>query len=117
MTKMLVIDDNADARQMLRMILEFLGNEVDEAEEGMTGLAKITQNCPDIVLLDYSMPGMSGDEVAAKAKAICEDLPILFVTAHGNLIADKIKNLSHTDILAKPFTFDVLKHRITALLH
>lgn len=53
---------------MLRLLLEFMGNDVDEAEEGKVCLEKLSQYGPDILMLDYSMPGMNGAQVAEKPK-------------------------------------------------
>jgi CheY-like chemotaxis protein len=62
--KVLVVDDNVDAAEMLRALLEGLGHEVEAVHSGVEALAAAERFKPDVVLLDLGMPGMSGHEVA-----------------------------------------------------
>ena len=60
MTKVLVVDDEADAREFVRAILELEGWEVFEAEDGVAGMAMAKQENPDLIILDVQMPKQDG---------------------------------------------------------
>jgi len=66
--RVLVVDDNVDAADMLRALLEGLGHEVEAVHSGMEALAAAERFKPDVVLLDLGMPGMSGHEVASELR-------------------------------------------------
>jgi signal transduction histidine kinase len=67
--KILVVEDNADARWSLVLLLRLLQHEVFEAPDGLTGLDKLIELKPDVALIDIGLPGLSGYEVAARARA------------------------------------------------
>lgn len=117
MHKVLVIDDNPDVREILRLALEMRGYKVTDAEGGKPGLAALETDCPDIILLDYNMPDMNGVDVAKQARLVCGNIPIIFITAHSNVVATGITTMLKTDIVPKPFMLDTLSHRICAMLH
>ena len=66
--RILVVDDEDDIRDVLRITLEGEGYEVSEASNGEEGFKAILAHAPDLVLLDYKMPRMTGLEVCAKIK-------------------------------------------------
>jgi CheY-like chemotaxis protein len=80
----LLIEDNADARQSLRTLLEREGHRVDEAADGASGLARAEATEPDIVLIDIGLPSMDGYEVARRIRARRGATPILVaITGYG----------------------------------
>ena len=78
--RVLIIDDNDDAAQLLSMFVSVLGNTASVANSGASGLALATIFQPDIVFLDLGMPGMSGYEVAPKLRQIA-GLEKVYITA------------------------------------
>ncbi|MCC2959584.1 response regulator [Massilia sp. IC2-278] len=70
--RVLIIDDNADAAQLLAMFVAAYGHEAQVANDGPTGLRLAEAFCPEIVFLDLGMPGMSGYEVAAAMRSLPE---------------------------------------------
>ena len=111
--KILVIEDDADIREGVRILLECEGFLVDEAENGETGLRKLYEDI-SLVILDIMMPGMSGIRV-------CEEIrkksfvPILFLTAKAQE-SDKLLGLmaGGDDYLPKPFSYAELLGRVKA---
>lgn len=111
--KILVIEDDADIREGVRILLESEGFLVDEAENGETGLRKLYEDI-SLVILDIMMPGMSGIRV-------CEEIrkksfvPILFLTAKAQE-SDKLLGLmaGGDDYLSKPFSYAELLGRVKA---
>jgi CheY-like chemotaxis protein len=79
----LVVDDDASVRALLRDVLECEGHEVRTAEDGFTALRAVTSARPDCVLLDVMMPGMDGHEVLARLRAFAggASLPVIMLTA------------------------------------
>ena len=69
-SRILVIDDEAEIRRSVRMILEYEGYDVLEASSGPEGIALSEKESPDLVFLDVKMPGMDGLEVLQRIKAV-----------------------------------------------
>lgn len=104
----LIVDDDGDVRNMIKRALHELGYPAVEAEDGPTALALLDEHSPDLVILDYVMPGMDGAAVAREIAARDPDLPIIFSTGHGALRA--LRNAAGEDIpiLEKPFALSEL---------
>jgi two-component system chemotaxis response regulator CheY len=77
----LVIDDSAFSRRVLRQILEEAGHQVDEAKGGFEALERYSLKRPEVVLLDIIMDGMSGLEVLAKLREFDREARVLLATA------------------------------------
>jgi PAS domain S-box-containing protein len=100
----LIIDDDMDVRAFLSSALGSMGYSVAEADCGEAGLRQLGESRPDLVLLDYAMPGMHGADVARIAREREPDLPIVFVT--GYAVSDQLEAALGPDVpvLRKPFT-------------
>lgn len=83
MRKILVIDDELDARKILIRRLESSGYKVIEAADGMSGLNLAKQEMPDLILLDIMMPGLDGLKTyqALRKEAPTQQVPVIFITA------------------------------------
>src|SRR5579862_6757372 len=87
----LCIDDHWNGLIGRKMLLEKSGYEVLEASGGDDGLKLFRSRPVDAVVLDYQMPGMSGDVVAAKMKSINSQVPIMLLSAYGPLPPKKLR--------------------------
>ena len=113
--RVLVIDDDDDVRQFIAASLQEYGHDVISAGNGQDGIAKFFQASPDLVILDFLMPGMSGADVAAHILATKPDQPILFVSGYSE--TDAIRKVApHADILAKPFRAAALDEAVREAL-
>ncbi len=81
----LCVDDETIGLQVRRMLLERAGYRVITALDGQTGLALFATNPVQAVVLDFSMPGMNGGEVAISMRAAKPDVPILMLSAYTSL--------------------------------
>lgn len=115
----LIVEDEAPLVTMLRYNLERQGFRVDEAADGQEAITKIAEAKPDLVLLDWMLPAMSGIEVCRQIRRRpgTRDLPIIMVTARAEG-ADSVRGLNTgaDDYISKPFSIDLLLARIRALL-
>jgi two-component system phosphate regulon response regulator PhoB len=115
----LVVEDEASLAAMLRYNLEKQGFRVEEAVDGQEAIARITESPPDIVLLDWMLPAMSGIEVCRqiRRRPATRDLPVIMVTARSE-DQDAVRGLNTgaDDYITKPFSMDALLARIRALL-
>jgi CheY-like chemotaxis protein len=96
MGKIMLVEDAADTRDLIKTILEMAGHTVDYAVTGEEGITKIQTLRPDVILMDMSLPGrMSGLDVAyhLRADSAFDDTPILALTAHA-LIEDRRRSLA-----------------------
>ena len=101
-TRVLVIDDDAGVRGLLREFLESLGWAADEAPSGEEGLARLDRAAYDLVVTDLLMPGLSGWDVSEGVRRHDPTLPVLMVTGSAtNLDVDRARELGVT-ILHKP---------------
>jgi CheY-like chemotaxis protein len=83
--RVLVVEDNADARVGVQLLLEQLGYVVETAVDGTDGLAKLAQFHPDIALIDVGLPGMDGYELArvARSRPEMRDIRLVAITGYG----------------------------------
>lgn len=103
MPKVLIIDDEKSIRRSLREILEFEKFAVEEAEDGATGLSKITSEQYDLVLCDVKMPKLDGLELLHKLSKEPVDVPLIMMSGHGNIetAVEAVKKGAY-DFLTKP---------------
>ncbi len=117
--KILLVDDEPDIRDVLKITLECEGFEVYEAKDGVDGLEKVHKNSPDLVILDYKMPKMDGHEVCQilKKDILLRHMPIIMLTGKGET-QDKIKgiNAGADDYIVKPFDPQELVARIKMIM-
>ncbi|CAH2599979.1 Phosphate regulon transcriptional regulatory protein PhoB [Rhodovastum atsumiense] len=115
----LVVEDEAALATMLRYNLEKQGFRVDEAADGQEALTRISEAPPDLVLLDWMLPVMSGIEVCRQIRRRSEtrNLPVIMVTARTE-DQDAVRGLNTgaDDYITKPFNMDALLARMRALL-
>ena len=112
----LVIDDDPDVREFVAASLdEAPGFSVRSAADGRAGLAAFAADAPDVIVLDFVMPGMTGAEVAAKVLAERPAQPILFVSGYSE--TDAIRAIApDAPVLTKPFRPEMLLAAIRALV-
>lgn len=114
--RVLVIEDEERITDFLKRGLAYEGYMVDIAHDGPTGLGIARDRPPDLVVLDWMLPGMDGLEVCRRLRA-GSGVPILILTARGS-VQDRVQGLDAgaDDYLVKPFAFEELMARIRALL-
>jgi DNA-binding response OmpR family regulator len=117
MSKIMIVDDDANIRELVRVLLRNGGFEVCEAGDGRGALRIILDEAPDLAVIDLMMPNMDGYELCRNLRAYYPDLPVLMLTAKGELTA-KVKGFQAgaDDYLTKPFEGDELLLRVKALL-
>ena len=116
--KIMVVDDEPDILLTLSRMLEISGYSVIKASSGDDCLKKLNETKPDLVLLDIMMPEMSGWDVAAKIKEKPEwnNIPIIFLTAKGDVMSVGMGSLAAEDYIVKPFDIEDLKERVGKIL-
>jgi two-component system nitrogen regulation response regulator NtrX len=101
--RILVIDDEAEIRRSVRMILEYEGYDVLEASSGPEGVALAERETPDMVFLDIKMPGMDGLEALQRIKAASDALPVVIISGHGTVsTAVEATKAGAFDFIEKP---------------
>ncbi|MBH0061321.1 phosphate regulon transcriptional regulator PhoB [Pseudoalteromonas sp. NZS71] len=117
--KVLVVDDEAPIREMLIFVLEQNGFQAIEAEDYDSAIAAMVEPYPDMVLLDWMLPGGSGIQIAKKFKQNehTRQIPIIMLTARGEE-EDKVRGLEvgADDYVTKPFSPKELMARIKAVI-
>jgi len=114
--RILIIEDNRDLVELVKLHLESEGYEVDAALDGPEGLAAFAPGKWGLIILDWMLPGLSGLEVLRQVRAQDAQTPVLMLTARGEE-ADKVLGLELgcDDYMTKPFSVRELVARIKVL--
>ena len=117
--KILVVEDEAPIRDMLCFVLEQNGYQAVTAEDFDSAINALVEPYPDLVLLDWMLPGGSGIQIAKKMKQheLTRNIPIIMITARGEE-EDKVRGLEvgADDYVTKPFSPKELMARIKAVI-
>jgi two-component system phosphate regulon response regulator PhoB len=115
----LIVEDEPSIREMVRFALQRAEFRVAEAGDAQAARLQIAEAHPDLILMDWMLPGVSGVELARELKgaALTKDLPIIMVTARTEE-EDRVRglNIGCDDYVTKPFSFPELVARIKAVL-
>ena len=115
--KILLADDEKSIRKLIEHTVSKLGHEPISAENGEQALSLYDSTHPDLVILDIMMPHIDGFEICERIKAKQADIPVLFLSAKGDIVDKRIGfKTGGDDYLTKPFDPEELKLRIEALL-
>ena len=119
MKRILIVEDKATSRELLRTVLEQQGYAVEEARDGEEALRKISQHLPDLVLMDLHMPARNGFEVMEEIRKNprLQTLPVVAVTASA-MQGDREKALAagFTSYISKPVSLVQLRLEVSRLL-
>jgi signal transduction histidine kinase/CheY-like chemotaxis protein len=113
--KILVVEDDADVRRVIVECLGLIGYQVSEAANGTEGLAAISVARPDLLVVDYAMPDMTGAEVISKARAMIGDVPVILATGYADM-AEVERLAGKPTILRKPFDINSLGEAVAGAL-
>lgn len=119
MATILVVDDEPNIVLSLEFLMEQAGYSVTTAADGEQALSCVESTLPDLILLDISLPGISGFDVLEqlRAKASTHDLPIIMLTAHGREVErEKGMAMGADDYITKPFSTQALVEKVRQLL-
>ena len=116
-TRLLVVDDDRAVRESLRRALTLEGYDVELAEDGADGLARMAGITPDAVVLDVAMPTVDGIEMCRRLRKDGSTVPVLMLTARES-VTERVAGLDAgaDDYLVKPFALEELLARLRALL-
>ena len=120
--RVLVVEDNEINRTVARLLLEGWGVEVEEAEDGIAGVARVQEDAPyDLILMDIQMPGLNGVDATAAIRALPDpaqaNCPIVALTANAfRADCDRYLAAGMVDCLAKPFDEEEVYHTLVRVL-
>jgi len=110
--RILIVEDNADSREMLVLLLRRLGYEVAEAATGLAAIEQTRATRPDLIIMDLGLPGITGDEATARLKAdpSTRDIPVIVNTAFNKeaALVERAIAVGAAEILYKPTNLKVL---------
>ena len=114
----LIVEDYADSRLFLKLLLEMYGYEIIEARDGLEAIKIVRKSFPDLILMDIAMPVMDGLTATRKIRTIRRGnhIPIIAVTAHGKQFYQKAINAGCDDLIEKPVDFITLETKLAHYL-
>jgi CheY-like chemotaxis protein len=111
--QILVVDDEPDVCETIKMVLEHDGHKVQTASSGSEALVLLEQSKFDLVSTDFSMPGMKGDELAAAIKQRLPNQPVLMISGNGAIAKSSDNPLQGADlVISKPFLLEELRKAV-----
>ncbi|MDJ1175279.1 response regulator transcription factor [Roseofilum capinflatum] len=113
----LVIEDEAKLARFVELELQYEGYQVTLAGDGLTGLTRIRELQPDLVILDWMLPGLSGIDLCRRLRNTGTDVPVILLTAKDE-VGDRVAGLDSgaDDYLVKPFDIEELLARVRVQL-
>jgi CheY-like chemotaxis protein len=115
--RILVVDDEPFVCDAVKMMLAFDGHDVVTANDAKEALGTFDKDKFDLVITDFAMPGMKGDELAAAIKAKSPSQPVVMITAYAEMLQSSGKKLNGVDFLiSKPFLLEHLREAIATVL-
>jgi DNA-binding NtrC family response regulator len=115
--RILIVDDDPLNLDLLTQELTDMGHVIEKAQSGKEGLTKAQSFDPELILLDYQMPGMNGVEVLREIRKANKDLPVVMITAYGTIErAVETMKAGADDFITKPFDPDHLALVVTKAL-
>ena len=115
--RILVVDDEPFVCDAVKMMLAFDGHDVVTANDAKEALTVFDNDKFDLVITDFAMPGMKGDELAAAIKARAPRQPVVMITAYAEMLQSSGKKLPGVDFLvSKPFLLEHLREAIATVL-
>lgn len=113
--KILVVDDEPFVCDAVKMMLTFDGHSVETASSGKMALELFAPGKYDLVITDYAMPQMKGDELAVQIKSRAPDQPIVLITAYAEMLKASHGSLPGVDsVVSKPFLLDDFRSAIAS---
>jgi two-component system, cell cycle response regulator CpdR len=115
--RILVVDDESTVRETIQMLLKFDGHEVEMVDGGEAALALFEADQFDLIITDYSMQGMKGDQLAAEIRQRQPNQPIIMATAFADqfVVAGKL-SVEVDYVISKPFSVTELREAIIRVL-
>ncbi|MEJ8839577.1 response regulator [Ramlibacter sp. AN1133] len=111
----LVVEDDPDVRRVIVECLSLIGYKVTEAANGSEALASLAAARPDLMVVDYAMPDMTGAEVISESRKMVGDLPVILATGYADMAA--VERLAgRPRILRKPFDIAALGDAVSSVL-
>jgi CheY-like chemotaxis protein len=112
--RILVVDDEPFVCDAVKMMLNFDGHVVETASNGKDALAMLDKEKFDVVITDFAMPAMKGDELAATIKARTPEQPVVMITAYAEMLKSSGNPLKGVDfVISKPFLLENLREAIS----
>jgi len=117
MATILTVDDSRSVRTIVAKQVKDLGFEVEEAEDGVQGLAKLGEREYDLVLLDVTMPNLDGPGMLAKMRELGNTTPVIMLTSESkrSVVAGVMKT-GISDYILKPFKPEELRNKVLSVL-
>ncbi len=113
----LVVEDEVKLAQFIELELKYEGHDVTVVNDGLSGLTTARESNPDLILLDWMLPGISGLEICKRLRQTGSKVPIILLTAKDD-ISDRVAGLDAgaDDYIVKPFSLEELLARVRASL-
>lgn len=115
LARVLVVDNEAGIRHIVRLALERINISVLEAADPHTALAMVLQSCPDLVIADVLLPGLDGVELTRRVRTIHPRLPVIFISASAQLQRAAVTAQVNL-YLEKPFKLQTLQQKVQQIL-
>jgi DNA-binding response OmpR family regulator len=117
MTHILLVEDEVPLARFVQLELDSEGYQVTVAHDGMTGLSIARESMPDLAILDWMLPGLSGLELCRRLRATGSKIPVILLTAKDE-VGDRVAGLDAgaDDYVVKPFSIEELLARVRAHL-
>ena len=111
--RILVVDDEPSVGNTIKMLLQFDGHDVEATHNSMDALAMFEPDRFDLIITDYAMPGMNGNQLATAIKADAPDQPVIMITGHAGTLP---LSPSVDFIIGKPFRLEHLREAIAKVM-